>query len=249
MRSPRRASAPPRSSTASALSRASDLPSRSCPLRAAESPRFASAAAPAAPGSRRVPRASANRSGWPADAPPAGARSRIRGSTRPPTRTIRRTRAPVRTHDTARIDLPRAQLLDGGAGRAWRSRRMLPRGERALNAFTTKARVTRPGPSLSPSRRSTSSTPLPTVTMSRDQFKGSSSESGGSEGSLTPAQIRACAANALGSCLGFDHRSGPRDRGVALALKGSIGGPGGSCGPNPYGFVGSGAARRGATIG
>ena len=25
---------------------------------------------------------------------------------------------------------------------------MLPRGERALNAFTTKARVTRPGPSL-----------------------------------------------------------------------------------------------------
>ena len=49
------------------------------------------------------------------------------------------------------------------------------------NAFTTKARVFRPGPSLSPSRRSTSSPPLPTVTMSRDQFKGSSSESGGSE--------------------------------------------------------------------
>ncbi len=185
VRSPRRASAPPRSSTASALSRAPDLPSRSCPLRAAEMPRFARAAAPAAPGLRHVPRVSANRSGWPADAPPAGARWRIRGSTRPPTRTIRRTRAPVRTHDTARIDLPRARLLDGGAGRARRSRRMLPRGARALNAFTTKARVMRPGPSLSPSRRSSSSTPLPTVTMSRDQFKGSSSESGGSEGSLT----------------------------------------------------------------
>ncbi len=140
VRSPRRASAPPRSSTASALSRAPDLPSRSCPLRAAEDPRFARAAAPAVPGSRPVPRASANRSGWLAGAPPVGARSRSRGSTRPPMRTIRRTRAPVRTHDTAQIDLPRVQLLDGGAGRAWRSRRMLPRGERALNAFTTKAR-------------------------------------------------------------------------------------------------------------
>jgi len=144
-RSPRRASAPPRSSTASALSRGPDLPSRSRPLRAAEVPRFSSASAPAVSGSRPVPRGSANTSGWPADAPPAGGRSRIRGSTRPPTRTIRRTRAPVRTHDTARIDLPRARLLEGGAGRARRSRLMLPRGGRALNAFTTKLGCQDPG--------------------------------------------------------------------------------------------------------
>ena len=189
-RSPRRASAPPRSSTASALSRGPDLPSRSCPLRAPEMPQFALADASADPGSRPVPRGSANIFGWPADAPSAGARSRIRGSTRPPTRTIRRTRAPARTHDTAQIDLPRARLLDGGAGRARRSRRMLPRGGRALDAFTTKARGIRPGPSLSPLRRSTSSPPLPPVTMSRDQFKGSSSKSGGSERSLTVPRAR-----------------------------------------------------------
>ena len=190
MRSPRRASAPPRSSTASALSRAPDLASRSCPLRAAEDPRFARAVAPDGPGSRPVPRASASTSGWLADAPQAGARPRTRGSTRPPTRTIRRTRAPVRIHDTAQIDRPRVQLLKGGAGRARRSRRTLPRGGRASNAFTTKARVFSPGPSLSPSRRSTSSTPPPAVTMSRDHSKGTSSEFSGAEGSLTGGTSR-----------------------------------------------------------
>ena len=111
VRSPRRASAPPRSSTASALSRAPDLASRSCPLRAAEDPRFARAVASDGPGSRPVPRGSASTSGWLADAPQAGARPRTRGSTRPPTRSIRRTRAPVRIHDTAQIDRPRVPLL------------------------------------------------------------------------------------------------------------------------------------------
>ena len=105
-------------------------------------------------------------------------------------RAHRRARSAEHVHLSAPTTPPKSTfhaplLLHRAAGRARRSRRMLPRGGRALNAFTTKARVTRPGPSLSPSRQSTSSPPLPTVTMSRDQFKGSSSESGGSEGSLT----------------------------------------------------------------
>ena len=105
-------------------------------------------------------------------------------------RAHRRARSAEHVHLSAPTTPPQSTfhaplLLHRAAGRARRSRRTLPRGGRALNAFTTKARVTRPGPSLSPSRRSTSSPPRPTVTMSRDQFKGSSSESGGSEGSLT----------------------------------------------------------------
>ena len=73
--------------------------------------------APGDSGSRRVHRESANRSGWPADAPPAGARSRIRGSTRPPARTIRRTRAPVRTTTPPRLTLHAPLLLHRAAGR------------------------------------------------------------------------------------------------------------------------------------
>ena len=191
VRSPRRASAPPRSSTASALSRAPDLASRSCPLRAAEDPRFARAVASDGPGSRPVPRGSASTSGWLADAPQAGARPRTRGSTRPPTRSIRRTRAPVRIHDTDQIDRPRV----APRRRSW-TRPTIPahastRWARS-NAFTTKARVFRPGPSLSPSRRSTSSTPPPAVTMSRDHSKGTSSEFSGAERSLTAGHKPSC---------------------------------------------------------
>src|SRR5262249_7207720 len=38
-----------------------------------------------------------------------------------------------------------------------------------------------------------------------------------------PAQIRACAANALGSCLGFDPRSGPTGMGEGCGQTGSSG--------------------------
>ena len=87
-------------------------------------------------------------------------------------RAHRRARSAEHVHLSAPTTPPKSTfhaplLLHRAAGRARRSRRMLPRGGRALNAFTTKARVTRPGPSLSPSRQSTSSPPLPTVTMSR----------------------------------------------------------------------------------
>jgi hypothetical protein len=104
--SPCRAPAPWRSSTARAMSERAVLPSRSCPLRAADRPRSEPADAPAGSGSRPGPSASARSCGWPGDEPRAVARSHTRRSMRRPTRKTHRTREPARTRDIARIDLP-----------------------------------------------------------------------------------------------------------------------------------------------
>ena len=71
-------------------------------------------------------------------------------------RAHRRARSAEHVHLSAPTTPPKSTfhaplLLHRAAGRARRSRRMLPRGGRALNAFTTKARVTRHG-DTSPSR-------------------------------------------------------------------------------------------------
>ena len=159
---PCRASAPPRSSTARAVSKRPDLLSRACPLRAFCSVRSVPAAAPAAPGSRRSPSACARRRGWPDGAPRAGAPPRTRGSTRPPTRTVRRTRPPAHTHDIDRIDLPRAAPARSG----WtRETIRLTLAHGSVHAPAAKARVARPGPSPSPSRCSTPSAHAPPSTL------------------------------------------------------------------------------------
>jgi hypothetical protein len=124
---PCRASAPPRSSTARAVSVRSELVSRSCPLRAVGSVPSAPASAPAVPGSTPRPSVSARRRGWLAGAPCAGARPRTRHSSLRPTRTARTRRAPARTHDTDRIDRPRAAPARSGWTRT-HNRRTLPRG-------------------------------------------------------------------------------------------------------------------------
>ncbi len=124
---PCRASAPPRSSTARAVSERPDPLSRSCPLRLVGSAHSDPAAASAAPGSRPRPSASARRPGSRAGATPLDARPRTRDSTRPRTRTDRRRRAPVRTPDIARIDRPRAAPARSGWTRA-DTCRTLPRG-------------------------------------------------------------------------------------------------------------------------
>jgi len=162
---PCRASAPPRSSTAKAVSERPALASRSCPLRAVGSVRSAPADAPAEPGSTPGPSASARRHGWPADAPRAHARTRTPRSTRPPTRTVRRRPAPARTHDIVQIDRPSASAPARSGWTPAAIRRTFPRGARAA-ALTTKARVARPEPSPSPSRRSTSSSPPPATAPS-----------------------------------------------------------------------------------
>jgi hypothetical protein len=164
---PCRASAPPRSSTAKAVSERPALASRSCPLRAVGSVRSAPADAPAEPGSTPGPSASARRRGWPVDAPRADARARTPRSTRLPTRTVRRRPAPARIHDIVQIDLPSAAAPARSGWTRAAIRRTFPRGARAA-ALTAKARVARPGPSPSPSRRSTSSPPL-TATTAPDQ--------------------------------------------------------------------------------
>lgn len=151
---PCRASAPPRSSTARAVSKRPVLLSRACPLRAFGSVHAVPATAPAAPGSRRSRSACARRRGWPDGAPRASAPPRTPGSTRPPTRTVRRTPPPARTHDIDRIDLPRAAPARSGWTRET-IRLTLTRG--SVHAPATKARVARPGPSPSPSRRPTPS--------------------------------------------------------------------------------------------
>jgi hypothetical protein len=117
---PCRASAPPRSSTAKAVSAGLVLLSRSYPLLAFGSVPSAFAGAPAAPGSRPRPGSFARRHGWRGGAPHAGARPRSHRSARPPTRTARRRPAPGRSHDIARIDRPRAAPA-GAAGQAPRS--------------------------------------------------------------------------------------------------------------------------------
>jgi hypothetical protein len=124
---PCRLSAPPRSSTARAVSKRPDLVSTSCPLRAVGSVPSAPASAPAVPGSTRSPPVFARRPGWPAGVPRAAARPRTRRSTRPPTHTARTTRAPARTHDTDRTDRPRAAPARSGWTRT-HNRRTLPRG-------------------------------------------------------------------------------------------------------------------------
>jgi hypothetical protein len=133
-----RAPAPPRSSTARAVSERPDLLSRSCPLRAAGSVPSARASAPAAPGSRPSPSASSRTPGWPADGPAADALPHTRRSALRPTRTARRRRAPARIHDTDRTDRPRAAPARSGWTRA-ADRRTLPRG-------SARPRARREGP-------------------------------------------------------------------------------------------------------
>jgi hypothetical protein len=161
---PCRASAPPRSSTARAVSKRPELLSRACPLRAFGSVRPVPADAPAAPGSRRSPAACARRRGWPAGALRADARPRTRGTTRALTRTVRRTLPPAHTHDIDRIDLPRAAPARSGWTRET-IRLTLTRG--SVHAPATKARVARPGSSPSPSPCSTPSANAPPSTLHR----------------------------------------------------------------------------------
>ena len=155
---PCRAPAPPRSSTARAVSDGRDLVSRSCPLRAFGSVLPVPAGGPAAAGSRGCPAASWRRRGWLAGALRAAAPRRSTNSTPPPRRTDRRRRAPARTLDIARIDHPRAAAPSRRAGRA---PRLAARSHAAarVHAPAAKARVARPGPSPSPSPCSTSSAP------------------------------------------------------------------------------------------
>jgi hypothetical protein len=151
---PCRASAPPWSTTARAVSKRPDPLSRTCPLRAFGSVPPVPADAPAAPGSRRSPSACARRRGWPAGALRAGAPPRTCGSARPRMRTVRRTPPPARIHDIARIDLPHAAPARSGWTRDT-IRLTLARG--SVHAPAAKAWVARPGPSPSPSRGSTPS--------------------------------------------------------------------------------------------
>lgn len=117
-RPPCRASAPPRSATAKAVSERPARPSRSCPLRAPGSGRSAPADGPAELGSTPGPSPSERRRGWPAGVPRADVRPSTPRSTPPPTRTARRRRVPAHTLDIARIDRPRPPLLLGATGRA-----------------------------------------------------------------------------------------------------------------------------------
>jgi hypothetical protein len=133
-----RAPAPPRSSTARAVSERPDLLSRSCPLRAAGSVPSARASTPAAPGSRPSPSASSRTLGWPAGGPAADALPHNQRSALRPTRTARRRRAPARIHDTDRTDRPRAAPARSGWTRA-ADRSTLPRG-------SARPRARREGP-------------------------------------------------------------------------------------------------------
>ncbi len=122
-----RAPAPPRSSTARAVSEGPDLLSRSCPLRAFGSVHSAPASAPAAPGSTPSPSASSRTLGWPGDAPAADAPPRTRRSALGPMRTVRRGPASARTHDTDRTARPPAAPARSGWTRT-ANRRTLPHG-------------------------------------------------------------------------------------------------------------------------
>jgi hypothetical protein len=136
---PCRASAPPRSSTARAVSEQPDLVSRSCPLRAAARPRAEPGSALAAPDSTRCPSVGTRRRGWRAGAPRDGASPRTRGSTRPPTRTARRRHALARILDIARIDRPHAAAPARSGWTRAAIRRTLPRG-------SARPRARREGP-------------------------------------------------------------------------------------------------------
>lgn len=151
---PCRASAPPWSSTARAMSERPDLVSRSCPLRLFGSAHSDPAAASAAPGSRPPPSVSSRRPGSRAGGTRATARTHTRRSSRRPTRTDRTTPAPACTHDTDRTDRPRPAPARSGWTRA-HNHRTLPRGSARPRA-AAKARVVRPGPSPSPGCGSTS---------------------------------------------------------------------------------------------
>jgi len=155
--SPWCASAPPRSSTAGAVSERAALVSRACPLRADVRARGGHADALVWLGSTPGLCPSARTFGWPADAPRAAAPPHSRGSTHPPPRRARRTPRPVHTHDADQIDPPRAAAPARSGWTPAALLRMLPRGS-AVDAPAAKARVARPGPSPSPSLGFTSST-------------------------------------------------------------------------------------------